>query len=95
MFYKAGVGYTREVDPISPEDALLDQYLKSDSATMVTNIKNYLFFMPQHEQEIGSLNQLVFLPCKFEDEQGFLVFGPSAHQDSVGDFISLLKTLSE
>jgi len=93
IFYKIGLGYHKELSPLSSEDPLLQSYLKRDSITLLMNTKHYSFLMPDHEKVIGTLNQLVFLPCIVEERQGYLILGPSKDLTSPDEFIDQLKNL--
>jgi len=93
IFYKSGVGYSGEVSPMSPEDPLLLYYLKRDSITLLLNTSNYSYLMPQHEKSMGTLNQLVFVPCIYEGETGYVILGPSETLKKPQEFMQYFQAL--
>ena len=95
LFFQAGLGYSGVVDPVSPEDPLVADYLAKGLLTMVTNIQGYHYFLPPHEREMQSLNQLVFLPCNYEGNRGCIVFGPSSELSGVEDFLAALQDAAQ
>ena len=93
IFYKSGVGYSAEVSPMSSEDPLFLYYLKRDSITLLNNAISYNYLMPQHEKTMGTLNQLIFVPCLYEGESGFVILGPSAELSKPEEFLDYFKQL--
>jgi hypothetical protein len=93
IYFKSGVGYSTEVSPMSPEDPLFQYYLKRDSITLLDNATTYNYLMPQHEKTMGTLKQLIFVPCLYEGESGFVILGPSEELKKPEEFLSYFEQL--
>ncbi|KGE70666.1 hypothetical protein DC28_14230 [Spirochaeta lutea] len=71
-----GVGYSEGVPPLSGEHWLVEQYLSKQKIVLIHNIGSLMFFLPPHERQLGSLNQLLFIPIQFGGKAMYLLLSP-------------------